>query len=144
MGEHPRDGGVYILLPVEGFVPGRVPLVARRIALRPVTARDGLDDHEPSILAPHLFHERLVIGAVALVCREDVVPGRKYRLEREPPKGLEMGCRTRVADGSDQALFLRLDGGLQGAARARGAVEVFDVAYRVELKEVDVVHAQAL
>src|SRR5829696_1868049 len=125
MGEHPRDGGVYILLPVEGFVPGRVPLVARRIALRPVTARDGLDDHEPSILAPHLFHERLVIGAVALVCREDVVPGRKYRLEREPPKGLEMGCRSPVA-------------------RARGAVEVFDVAYRVELKEVDVVHAQAL
>src|ERR671912_2857066 len=82
VGEHPRDGGVYILLPVEGFVPGGVPLVARRIALRPVTARDGLDDHEPSILAPHLFHKRLVIGAVALVGGEYVVPGREHRLER--------------------------------------------------------------
>src|SRR5215211_4938760 len=91
VGEHPRDGGVYIFLPVEGFVPGRVPLVARRIALRPVTTRDGLDDHEPSILAPHLFHKRLVIGAVALVCGEDIVPGRKYRLERVTPKGFEVG-----------------------------------------------------
>ena len=31
MGEHPRDGGVYVLLPVEGFVPGGVSLVACRI-----------------------------------------------------------------------------------------------------------------
>src|SRR5215217_8865738 len=148
VGEHPRDGGVYILLPVEGFVPGRVPLVARRIALLPVTARDGLDDHEPSILAPHLFHKRLVVGAVALVCGEDVVPGRKYRLERVTPKGFEVGCGSVVAvasdaDGPDEALFIRLDGGFEGAARACGAVEVFEVAHRVELKEVDVVHAQA-
>src|SRR5215216_7797703 len=79
VGEHPGDGGTYVLLLIEGFVPGRVPLVARWVSLRPVTARDGLDDHEPSILAPHLFHKRLVIGAVPLVCGEDEVPGRKHR-----------------------------------------------------------------
>src|SRR5919112_2870204 len=148
VGEHPRDGGVYEFLSVEGFVPGGVSLVACCIALRPVTARDGLDDHKPGILALDLLHERLVIGAVPLVCGEDVVPGRKNRLERVTPQGFEVGCGSLVtvsrdADGPDEALFLGLDGGFEGTAGARGAVEVFEVAYRVELEEVHVVHAQA-
>src|SRR5688500_17938432 len=147
MGEHPGDGGVYVLLLVEGLVPGGV-LVPVRATLGPVTARDGLDDHKPGILAPHLFHKRLVIRTVALVGGEYVVPGREHRLERVTPQGFEVGCWGSVAvacdaDGPDKTLFLRLDGGLQGAAGACGAVEVFDVTYGVELKEVDVVHAQA-
>src|SRR5215210_803393 len=120
VGEHPGDGGVYVLLLVEGFVPGGVPLPVRT-ALRPVTARDGLDDHKPCVLAPYLLHERLVIGAVAFICGEDVVPGRKYRLERVTPQGFEVGCGrlvavARDADGPDKTLFLRLDGGFKGAA----------------------------
>ena len=51
---------------------------------------------------------------------------------------------ARDADSPDEALFLRLDGGLEGAAGARGAVEVFEVADGVELEQVHVVHAQAL
>src|SRR5215211_2384452 len=50
---------------------------------------------------------------------------------------------ARDADGFDEAFFFRLDGGFQGAAGARGTVEIFEVANGVELEEVDVVDPQA-
>src|SRR5215212_3375798 len=59
-----------------------------------------------------------------------------------------MGRRGTVAVardpyGANNALFFCLDCGLKGAAWTRSPVQVLEVAYRVELKQVDVIDAHA-
>ena len=46
-------------------------------------------------------------------------------------------------DGPSYGLRTRLDGGLEGAAAAGGAVEVFGMVYGVELDEIEAVYLQA-
>src|SRR5919199_1219121 len=145
--QHERDRRVHVLLLLERLVPRRPPLALQGTPLRPVPPRDGLYGHEPHILALYLLDERLKVPAIPFVHREDVVPGRHDRIEREAAQGLEVRRGSLVAvagdpDGPDQALLTRLDGSLEGSAG--GAVEIFQVVYAVELDQVNLVHPQAL
>ena len=86
---------------------------------------------------------------VRFVPREPEVVRGEDRVEREPSERLEVRrgrshAMARDPDRADQTLLARSDGALDRASRPGRAVEIFEVADRVELDQVDPIHLEAL